>query len=41
MIKIPYEEIISKITKESGLSETEINNKINQKLNQLSGLIST
>lgn len=40
MIKIPLQQIIETITKESGLSETEINNKINQKLNQLSGLIS-
>ena len=40
MIKLPLSQIIETIQKESGLSETEINNKINQKLNQLSGLIS-
>ena len=40
MIKIPLQQIIETIKKESGLSESDINNKINQKLNQLSGLIS-
>ena len=40
MIKIPLPELIETIKKESGLSEAEINNKITQKLNQLSGLIS-
>jgi ssDNA-binding replication factor A large subunit len=40
MIKIPLPELIEKIKQGSGLSEAEINNKINQKLNQLSGLIS-
>src|SRR3989344_8042549 len=40
MIKIPFQDIIEKITKESRLSEKEINNKIDDKLKQLSGLIS-
>jgi ssDNA-binding replication factor A large subunit len=40
MIKLPLPQIIETIKKESGISETDINNKINQKLNQLSGLIS-
>lgn len=40
MLKIPYEEIIKKIKEKSNLSEEEINFKISEKLNQLSGLIS-
>lgn len=40
MIQIPYEELIAKIMEKSGLSEDQINIKINQKLEQLSGLIS-
>ena len=40
MIKIPYEQIISKIKEEANISETEIEEKINQKMKQLSGLIS-
>ena len=40
MIKMPLQDIIEKIKKESGLSETEINNKIEEKMKQLSGLIS-
>jgi replication factor A1 len=40
MIKIPYEQIIDKIKKESDISEEEINGKIDQKMKQLSGLIS-
>ena len=40
MIKIPYEQIISKIKDEANISETEIEEKINQKMKQLSGLIS-
>lgn len=39
MIDIPYETIISKL-KEAGLSEEDIESKIKQKLDQLSGLIS-
>ncbi len=40
MISIPYEQIIEKIKEKSNLPEEEIQNKINQKLTQLSGLIS-
>lgn len=40
MLKIHYEEIIKKIKEKSNLSEEEINFKISEKLNQLSGLIS-
>lgn len=40
MIKIPIDEIISRIKKEKGLSEEEIKQKIDQKLTDLSGLIS-
>ena len=40
MIKIPYEDIISKIKSGSKLSEEEIEAKIEAKLKQLSGLIS-
>ena len=40
MIKIPYEQIISKIKDEANISETEIEENINQKMKQLSGLIS-
>ena len=40
MIRIPYEQIIEKIKEKSGLSDDEINIKIKQKLEQLSGLIS-
>jgi replication factor A1 len=40
MIHIPYAEIIEKIKEKASLSEDEINLKINQKLKQLSGLIS-
>ena len=40
MIKIPYEQIISKIKEESNISESEIEGKINEKMKQLSGLIS-
>lgn len=39
MIDIPYESIISKL-KEAGLSEKDIESRIKQKLEQLSGLIS-
>lgn len=40
MIKIPYEHIIERIKKEANISEDEINEKINLKMEQLSGLIS-
>src|SRR3989338_8000605 len=40
MIKIPYEQIIEKIKIESGISEDELDEKINAKMKQLSGLIS-
>lgn len=40
MIKIPLNDIIEKIKKETKLSEDEINSKIDEKLKQLSGLIS-
>lgn len=40
MIKIPYEQIIEKIKDKADISEDEINGKIDQKMKQLSGLIS-
>ncbi len=40
MLKIPLPQIIEKITKEKGISEEELNAKIDEKLKQLSGLIS-
>jgi len=40
MIKMPYNDILEKIQEKSGLSEQEINKRINKKLDQLSGLIS-
>ena len=40
MIKVPLENIITKIKEETQLSDTDINNKIDEKLKQLSGLIS-
>ena len=40
MIKIPYEHIIERIKKEANISEDEISNKVDQKMKQLSGLIS-
>ncbi|MBD3203994.1 DUF2240 family protein [Candidatus Woesearchaeota archaeon] len=40
MIKIPKEKIIQKIQENTELSEDEITSKINEKLKQLSGLIS-
>lgn len=40
MLKIPLAEIISRIKEASRLSEDEINERINSKLSQLSGLIS-
>ncbi len=40
MIRIPYEQLIEKIKEASGLSETEIEARIKEKLDQLSGLVS-
>ena len=40
MLKIPYEEVIAKIKEESGISDQELDQKIQEKLKQLSGLIS-
>ncbi|MBW2979877.1 hypothetical protein KY360_00490 [Candidatus Woesearchaeota archaeon] len=40
MIKIPFSDIVAKIKEKSGLSEDEINNKVDEKLKQLSGLVS-
>jgi ssDNA-binding replication factor A large subunit len=40
MIKMPLDDIIVKIKEKSGMSDSEINVKIEQKLEQLSGLIS-
>lgn len=40
MIKVPYEEILAKIVESSGISEKEVNEKIEEKLSQLSGLVS-
>ena len=40
MIKMPLDDIITKIKEKSGISDSEIQEKINQKLEQLSGLIS-
>lgn len=40
MIKVPLSTIIEKIKEKSGLSEEEINSRIKQKMDQLSGLIS-
>ena len=40
MIQIPYEDVVSKIKEKSGLSDSEVESKINAKLDQLSGLIS-
>lgn len=40
MIKIPLSDIISKIKEKTKISDEDINNKIDEKLKQLSGLIS-
>ena len=40
MIKIPYDQIIEKIRQEADISEDDLNEKINAKMKQLSGLIS-
>lgn len=40
MIKLPFEEIVSKIKQKTGKTDEEINGLLNAKLTQLSGLIS-
>ena len=40
MLKIPYEDVIKKIKEQSGISDEELELKLKQKLEQLSGLIS-
>ncbi len=40
MFNIPYEKIIEKIKEKTNLSEEEIENRIKEKINQLSGLVS-
>ncbi len=40
MIKVPYAEIIAKIQEQTSLSESQVQEKISEKLEQLSGLIS-
>jgi len=40
MIKIPYEDIAAKILKDTGISEAELNEKVEEKMSQLSGLVS-
>lgn len=39
-MNIPYEEIFAKIVTDAGISENELNEKIEEKMSQLSGLIS-
>ncbi len=39
-MKIPYEDIAAKIMHEAGISESELNEKVDEKLQSLSGLIS-
>lgn len=40
MIRIPFEDILARLKEKSGLSEQELQDKISEKLEQLSGLIS-
>ena len=40
MINLPYDEILKLIKDKTGMSQDDINSKVNDKLNQLSGLIS-
>ena len=40
MIRIPYDEMFAKIKEKSGLSEEELQSKIQAKIDQLSGLVS-
>lgn len=40
MLNLPYEKIVQVITEKSGLSEDDINNKVKEKIKQLSDLVS-
>ncbi|MBL7055557.1 DUF2240 family protein [Candidatus Woesearchaeota archaeon] len=40
MIKLPYEQIVEKITSKAGITAEELESKVNSKMEQLSGLIS-
>lgn len=40
MLKIPYEQVLSKIQEATGLDQSQIEEKINQKLSDLNGLVS-
>ena len=40
MLKIPFEDIVKKIVTDSGISEVKIKQKVDKKMEQLSGLIS-
>lgn len=40
MIKIPYPEMVARLTKQTGMTEDEVQQKVQAKLQQLSGLIS-
>ena len=40
MMKMPYELIVSKIKEKSGISEADISRRVDEKLRQLSGLVS-
>jgi len=40
MIKLPYEEIAAKIKEDAGISDQELDEKVTQKLQDLSGLVS-
>lgn len=40
MIKVPYEEIAARIIADAGISEAELEEKIEEKMNDLSGLVS-
>ncbi|MBW2996875.1 DUF2240 family protein [Candidatus Woesearchaeota archaeon] len=40
MIKLTHEQIVAKIKEKKGISEEDINNRINQKMDQLAGLVS-
>ena len=40
MIRIPFEDIVTKIKEKTGLSEQDITSKVEQKCTQLSGLVS-
>ncbi len=40
MIQLPFEDIVAKIKEETGISDAELNEKVEEKLNSLSGLVS-